>query len=133
MVCTPLPIGYQDPQGWATEGWWNIAAQTCETLLKGAVPSRFVYVHAVDYDRGLAAQREEEHAAALERIAGGKQAQVGWGSQIRSYVLQPYQLVKDLRSDFEVGNISAVLDGGEPLDELMESVLRWRRESANAK
>lgn len=80
----------------------------------------------------IAAQREEEHAAALERIAGGKQAQVGWGSQIRSYVLQPYQLVKDLRSDFEVGNISAVLDGGEPLDELMESVLRWRRESAKA-
>ncbi len=47
-----VSIGYQDPQGWATEGWWNIAAQTCETLLKGAVPSRFVYVHAVDYDRG---------------------------------------------------------------------------------
>lgn len=47
-----VSIGYQDPTGWATEGWWNIAAQTCETLLKGAVPSRFVYVHAVDYDRG---------------------------------------------------------------------------------
>ena len=45
-------IGYQDPQGWTTEGWWNIASQTCETLLKGAVPSRFIYVHAVDYDRG---------------------------------------------------------------------------------
>ncbi len=47
-----VSIGYQDPTGWATEGWWNIAAQTCETLLKGAVPSRFVYVHAIDYDRG---------------------------------------------------------------------------------
>lgn len=47
-----VSIGYQDATGWATEGWWNIAAQTCETLLKGAVPSRFVYVHAVDYDRG---------------------------------------------------------------------------------
>ena len=47
-----VAIGYQDPTGWATEGWWNIASQTCETLLKGAVPSRFVYVHAVDYDRG---------------------------------------------------------------------------------
>jgi uncharacterized membrane protein len=47
-----VSIGYQDPQGWATEGWWNIASQTCETLLKGAVPSRFLYVHAVDYDRG---------------------------------------------------------------------------------
>ena len=47
-----VAIGYQDPTGWATEGWWNNASQTCETLLKGAVPSRFVYVHAVDYDRG---------------------------------------------------------------------------------
>ena len=47
-----VSIGYQDANGWATEGWWNIAAQTCETLLRGAVPSRFVYVHAVDYDRG---------------------------------------------------------------------------------
>jgi uncharacterized membrane protein len=47
-----VAIGYQDNTGWATEGWWNIASQTCETLLKGALPSRFVYVHAVDYDRG---------------------------------------------------------------------------------
>lgn len=47
-----VSIGYQDAQGWATEGWWNIASQTCEILLKGAVPSRFIYVHAVDYDRG---------------------------------------------------------------------------------
>ena len=46
-----VAIGYQDKSGWATEGWWNIASQTCETLLKGALPSRFVYVHAVDYDR----------------------------------------------------------------------------------
>ncbi len=47
-----VSIGYQDPDGWATEGWWNIASQSCETILKGAVPSRFIYVHAVDYDRG---------------------------------------------------------------------------------
>lgn len=47
-----VSIGYQDKKGWATEGWWNIAAQTCETLLKGPVPSRFIYVHALDYDRG---------------------------------------------------------------------------------
>ncbi|MBL8883678.1 MAG: DUF1036 domain-containing protein [Hyphomicrobium sp.] len=47
-----VAVGYQDNTGWATEGWWNIASQTCETLLKGPVPSRFVYVHAVDYDRG---------------------------------------------------------------------------------
>ena len=47
-----ISIGYRDDNGWATEGWWNIASQTCEILLRGAVPSRFVYVHAVDYDRG---------------------------------------------------------------------------------
>jgi uncharacterized membrane protein len=47
-----VSIGYQDATGWATEGWWNIASQTCETLLKGPVPSRFIYVHALDYDRG---------------------------------------------------------------------------------
>jgi uncharacterized membrane protein len=47
-----VSIGYQSPDGWSTEGWWNIASQACETLLKGAVPSRFIYVHAVDYDRG---------------------------------------------------------------------------------
>ena len=47
-----VALGYQDASGWATEGWWNIAAQSCETLLKGGVPSRFLYVFAVDYDRG---------------------------------------------------------------------------------
>lgn len=47
-----VAIGYQDAKGWATEGWWNVAAQSCETLLKGAAPSQFVYVYAVDYDRG---------------------------------------------------------------------------------
>jgi len=47
-----VAVGYRDENGWATEGWWNIASQTCETLLKGAVPSRFIYVHAFDYDRG---------------------------------------------------------------------------------
>jgi peptide chain release factor 2 len=72
----------------------------------------------------IAAQVEEERRAELERIAG-KQAQVGWGSQIRSYVLQPYQMVKDLRTDVESGNVDAVLDGD--LDDFMEGYLRWRR------
>ena len=71
-----------------------------------------------------AAKVEEERAAELDAI-GGKQAQVGWGSQIRSYVLQPYQMVKDLRTEVESGNVSAVLDGD--LDEFMEGWLRWRR------
>lgn len=47
-----VAVGYRDSNGWATEGWWNIASKSCETLLKGAVPSRFIYIHALDYDRG---------------------------------------------------------------------------------
>jgi peptide chain release factor 2 len=74
----------------------------------------------------IAAKVEEERAAELDAIAG-KQAQVGWGSQIRSYVLQPYQMVKDLRTDVESGNVAAVLDGD--LDDFMEGYLRWRRGS----
>jgi peptide chain release factor 2 len=72
----------------------------------------------------IAAKVEEEREAELARIAG-KQAQVGWGSQIRSYVLQPYQMVKDLRTEIESSNVTAVLDGD--LDEFMEGYLRWRR------
>jgi uncharacterized membrane protein len=47
-----VAIGYQDTSGWTTEGWWNIAARTCETLYRGTLSSRFYYVHAIDYDRG---------------------------------------------------------------------------------
>lgn len=47
-----VAIGYQATEGWATEGWWTIAGETCETLIKGKLASRFYYVHAVDYDRG---------------------------------------------------------------------------------
>ncbi|MBX9926582.1 MAG: DUF1036 domain-containing protein [Hyphomicrobiaceae bacterium] len=47
-----VALAYQDPSGWTSEGWWNIPSQSCETLLKTQVPSRFIYVHAVDYDRG---------------------------------------------------------------------------------
>jgi peptide chain release factor 2 len=77
----------------------------------------------------LAAKVAEDHQAELDRIAG-KQAQVGWGSQIRSYVLQPYQMVKDLRTEIETSNVSAVLDGD--LDQFMEGYLRWRRASADS-
>ena len=48
-----VAIGYKETAtSWATEGWWNIAGQTCETLYKGALSSRYYYVHAIDYDRG---------------------------------------------------------------------------------
>jgi peptide chain release factor 2 len=75
----------------------------------------------------IAAKIEEEREAELDSIAG-RQAQVGWGSQIRSYVVQPYQMVKDLRTEVESGNVTAVLDGD--LDEFMEGYLRWRRREA---
>ncbi len=65
-------------------------------------------------------KREDE----LDSIRG-EQRSVGFGSQIRSYVLQPYQMVKDLRSDFEVGQVDTVLDGD--LDRFMEAYLRWVR------
>ena len=53
---------------------------------------------------------------------------IGWGHQIRSYVLQPYQMVKDLRTNVERSDPQKVLDGD--LDEFMEGYLRWRRREA---
>jgi uncharacterized membrane protein len=47
-----IAIGYKDEQGWVSEGWWNVASQSCEELLKGQLVARYYYVHAVDYDRG---------------------------------------------------------------------------------
>jgi uncharacterized membrane protein len=47
-----VAIGYKDDSGWVSEGWWNVAAQTCEVLLKGTLVARFYYIHALDYDRG---------------------------------------------------------------------------------
>jgi len=75
----------------------------------------------------VAAKIEEEHEAELASIAG-RQAQVGWGSQIRSYVVQPYQMVKDLRTDVETSQIDSVLDGD--IEQFMEGYLRWRRREA---
>jgi uncharacterized membrane protein len=47
-----IAIGYKDSEGWTTEGWWNLGARSCETLVKGQLIARFYYVFAVDYDRG---------------------------------------------------------------------------------
>ncbi|HEX2273550.1 MAG TPA: peptide chain release factor 2 [Acidimicrobiales bacterium] len=72
----------------------------------------------------LAERAREERRRELEALAG-EQREVAWGSQIRSYWLHPNQLVKDLRTGHETGNVSAVLDGD--LDDFMEAFLRWRR------
>jgi len=47
-----VALGYQGAKGWVTEGWWTIAGESCETLLKGKPKNRMFYVYAVDYDRG---------------------------------------------------------------------------------
>ena len=47
-----IAVGYKDEESWKTEGWWNIAANSCETLLAGPLVSRYYYLYAVDYDRG---------------------------------------------------------------------------------
>ncbi|MDP3984236.1 MAG: peptide chain release factor-like protein, partial [Acidimicrobiia bacterium] len=72
----------------------------------------------------LAERQRLERLAHLDEIRGD-QGEAAWGRQIRSYVLQPYQMVKDLRTDHEVGNIQGVLDGD--LMPFVESYLRWRR------
>ena len=58
----------------------------------------------------LAEIKEREHLEKIEDIKG-VQKEIGWGSQIRSYVFMPYTLVKDHRTNFEMGNVSAVMDG----------------------
>ncbi len=47
-----IAVGYKENEGWTTEGWWNIAARSCETVLRGALVARFYYIYAIDYDRG---------------------------------------------------------------------------------
>jgi peptide chain release factor 2 len=71
----------------------------------------------------LAELQEEQREAELARERGSK-VDVGFGSQIRSYVLHPYQMVKDHRTDFEAGNAQGVLDGG--LDGFVQAYLLAR-------
>jgi peptide chain release factor 2 len=72
----------------------------------------------------LAERARLERVEHLNEIRGEK-GEAAWGRQVRSYVLQPYQMAKDLRTDFEVGNVQGVLDGD--LKGFVEAYLRWRR------
>jgi len=72
----------------------------------------------------LAERARLERQEHLDEIRGEK-GEAAWGRQVRSYVLQPYQMAKDLRTDYEVGNVQGVLDGD--LTGFVEAYLKWRR------
>ena len=75
----------------------------------------------------LELQKLEEKKRALE----GEKTEIGWGHQIRSYVFQPYQMVKDLRTGLEVGDVQGVMDGD--LDPFIEEYLKWRAKQSASK
>ena len=70
----------------------------------------------------LLEKKRQEEKAEMDALGAGGNA--SWGNQMRSYVLHPYQMVKDLRTDFEVGDPQKVLDGD--IDGFLEAGIRWR-------
>ena len=76
----------------------------------------------------IALKEKEDKMQELNSIRGD-QVEAGWGHQIRSYVMQPYQQVKDSRTNTEVGNIQAVLDG--EINIFIKDYLKWRRQGLN--
>ena len=76
----------------------------------------------------LLALKKAEEKAHLDGLRGDVQA--SWGDQMRNYVLNPYQIVKDLRTGYEVGNPQAVFDGD--VDDFIEAGIRWRRGAEKA-
>ncbi len=74
----------------------------------------------------LERQRQEDK----DRMDALKDTGSSWGNQMRSYVLHPYQMVKDLRTEHEVGNPSAVLDG--EIDDFLEAGIRWRKQQQSS-
>jgi peptide chain release factor 2 len=71
---------------------------------------------------------QQKRDAELAKLYSNK-GEIAWGNQIRSYVLQPYQMVKDHRTDEQTGNVQAVLDG--QIERFIESFLRHRSRKAN--
>jgi peptide chain release factor 2 len=76
----------------------------------------------------LLERARQERQAELDALKGDGGS--SWGNQMRSYVLHPYQMVKDLRTEYETGNTTAVFDG--EIDEFLESGIRWRRTTEKA-
>ncbi len=74
----------------------------------------------------LLERRRQEEQAKINALKGDNSG--SWGNQMRSYVLAPYQMVKDLRTNYETGNTGAVLDG--EIDAFIEAGIRWRRSSS---
>ena len=70
-------------------------------------------------------EREKELQAKEQEGLHGEKKEIGWGSQIRSYILQPYRMVKDHRTNCEVGNVDGVLDG--KLEPFIKAYLLWQR------
>ncbi|QPK93954.1 peptide chain release factor 2 [Actinomyces sp. zg-332] len=70
--------------------------------------------------------RREQEAAEKKALAGDVKA--SWGDQMRSYVLQPFQMVKDLRTDHESGNTTAVFDG--EIDDFISAGIKWRKQNS---
>ncbi|MFD8383386.1 peptide chain release factor 2 [Streptomyces sp. NPDC059679] len=77
----------------------------------------------------LLERRRQEEQAKMDALKGD--GGNSWGNQMRSYVLHPYQMVKDLRTEFEVGNPQSVLDG--ELDGFLEAGIRWRKQREQQK
>jgi peptide chain release factor 2 len=76
----------------------------------------------------LLERRRQEERARMDALKGDNSG--SWGNQMRSYVLAPYQMVKDLRTDYEVGNPAGALDGD--IDGFIEAGIRWRRSREDA-
>ncbi len=74
-------------------------------------------------------QRELEEKARQKAEIQGEQMEIGWGSQIRSYIFHPYSMVKDHRTNFETGNIQNVMDGD--LDGFINAYLQWKLQQEN--
>ena len=74
----------------------------------------------------LLERKRREEQDKIDSLKGDNSG--SWGNQMRSYVLHPYQMVKDLRTEHETGNTAAVLDG--EIDDFIEAGIRWRRQSS---